>query len=117
MLPMGYLFIEILLYEVNFINFKIKSFINWNQNIRSYHLMIIRAKLKLCDWFVVNSIFSDRLQLYWNRDTGSHTLLDFFNPVLKRIRWFSVGSQGSTAHWMLFCSPVGKYMCVNNLRI
>lgn len=50
-------------------------------------------------------IFMGELQLYMTKDKGVYSVLHLAHDVVKKMRWFSPGSQNSVAHWTFSCMP------------
>ncbi|RLU15980.1 hypothetical protein DMN91_011738 [Ooceraea biroi] len=51
------------------------------------------------------SIFGTYLRLFAQRTYGSEDILRVNHDLLITMRWFSVGSDRTTAHWTFFCPP------------
>ncbi|ENN72800.1 hypothetical protein YQE_10604, partial [Dendroctonus ponderosae] len=51
------------------------------------------------------SIFANSLQIYMKKPIGMHSLLETTDEVFRQLRWFSVGSENSVAHWSFYCEP------------
>lgn len=51
------------------------------------------------------SLFADTLALYKTRETGTFLIAEVKSDVIRTLRWFSVASVDSLAHWTLFCKP------------
>lgn len=51
------------------------------------------------------SLFADTLSLYRTKETGTYLITELKNDILRKMRWFSISSEDSVAHWTLFCKP------------
>ncbi|CAG9764694.1 unnamed protein product [Ceutorhynchus assimilis] len=51
------------------------------------------------------SFFANSLQIYMKKATGMHSLLESTNEIFRVLRWFSVSSDNTVAHWTFFCPP------------
>jgi len=49
------------------------------------------------------------LHLFSQRAYGSEEIINVNHDLLITLRWFSVGSHQTIAHWTFFCSPDGIY--------
>ncbi|KAJ9585964.1 hypothetical protein L9F63_020396, partial [Diploptera punctata] len=49
-------------------------------------------------------MFGNSFSVFWTRDIGTHSLIEVEHEIVRRLRWFSVGSL-STAHWTISCAP------------
>lgn len=58
-----------------------------------------------CD---LNSILGVHLRLFSRRIYGDEEILHITHDLLIMLRWFSVGSYKTIAHWTFFCPPDGK---------
>ncbi|XP_076293122.1 uncharacterized protein LOC143215152 [Lasioglossum baleicum] len=51
------------------------------------------------------SIFGDHFRLFYQKAKSAIELFYVNNNFFANLRWFSIGSEKSIAHWTLFCSP------------
>ncbi|XP_050296163.1 uncharacterized protein LOC126736018 isoform X3 [Anthonomus grandis grandis] len=51
------------------------------------------------------SFFANSLQIYMKKAIGMHSLLESKEESFRKLRWFSVSSENSVAHWSFFCQP------------
>ncbi|KAK9877521.1 hypothetical protein WA026_018629 [Henosepilachna vigintioctopunctata] len=52
------------------------------------------------------SFFGSTLQIYWTKTVGgSHLIMELKHEAFSKMRWFSVCSDNSVAHWTFFCVP------------
>ncbi|XP_066257101.1 uncharacterized protein [Euwallacea similis] len=51
------------------------------------------------------SFFANNLHIYMKKAIGMHTLLETSREVFRVMRWFSVSSENSIAHWSFYCQP------------
>lgn len=64
----------------------------------------------MCNIF---SIFGTHLRLFSQRTYGSEKIINVNHDLLITLRWFSVGSNRTIAHWTFFCPPDGIYLFFN----
>ncbi|XP_046608872.1 uncharacterized protein LOC124299649 [Neodiprion virginianus] len=51
------------------------------------------------------SIFGMAIQMFWHRDYGREKVFSIRDDAIQTVRWFSIGSENTIAHWTLFCTP------------
>lgn len=51
------------------------------------------------------SLFANTLSFYKSRETGTFLLTESIAEEVRVMRWFSVSSPDSVAHWTFFCKP------------
>lgn len=67
--------------------------------------------LRYIKFFTYNiySIFGTHLRLISQLASESEEILFVNHNLLTTLRWFSVGSNQTIAHWTFFCPPDGKF--------
>ncbi|XP_012217839.1 uncharacterized protein [Linepithema humile] len=79
-----------------------------NEKSIKQHLkdVMIKGLINYWKWkdFTI-SIFGTQLRLFSQRTYGIEEILDVNHDLLVTLRWFSVGSDETIAHWTLFCPP------------
>ncbi|XP_068990496.1 uncharacterized protein [Neodiprion pinetum] len=45
------------------------------------------------------------IQMFWHRDYGREKVFSIRDDAIQTVRWFSIGSENTIAHWTLFCTP------------
>ncbi|XP_045460766.1 uncharacterized protein LOC123671120 [Harmonia axyridis] len=53
----------------------------------------------------VLSFFGDSFQIHWTKNGVAHLVIDIKHNVFRKMRWYSVCSDNSVAHWTFFCFP------------
>ncbi|XP_011865894.1 PREDICTED: uncharacterized protein LOC105560957 isoform X2 [Vollenhovia emeryi] len=68
--------------------------------------VVVKGLIDYWNWkeFIV-SIFGTHLRLFSQRAYGSEEVINANHDLLITLRWFSVGSDQTIAHWTFFCSP------------
>lgn len=56
---------------------------------------------------VLCSIFGEHFRLFAQKFRGAIEVLYMNEKFFATLRWFSIGSEHSIAHWTLFCTPEG----------
>ncbi|XP_044747141.1 uncharacterized protein LOC123308512 [Coccinella septempunctata] len=51
------------------------------------------------------SFFGDTFQVHWTKNGAAHLILEAKHPTFRKMRWYSVCSDNSVAHWTFFCAP------------
>ncbi|XP_039305190.1 uncharacterized protein LOC105195293, partial [Solenopsis invicta] len=66
----------------------------------------VKGLIDYWDWkeFTI-SIFGTHLRLFSQRTYGSEKIINVNHDLLITLRWFSVGSNRTIAHWTFFCPP------------
>lgn len=59
------------------------------------------------------SIFGTHLHLFSQRTYGSEEIISINHDLLITLRWFSVGSDQTIAHWTFFCLPESMYILIH----
>ncbi|XP_071643001.1 uncharacterized protein [Temnothorax longispinosus] len=68
--------------------------------------VVIKRLIDYWNWkeFII-SIFGSHLRLFSQRTHGSEEIINVNHDLLITLRWFSVGSDQTIAHWTFFCLP------------
>ncbi|KAJ8985905.1 hypothetical protein NQ317_010662 [Molorchus minor] len=51
------------------------------------------------------TLFADSLHIYMKKPSGMQTFAELTNDIFRRVRWFSVSSDNTVAHWSFYCVP------------
>jgi hypothetical protein len=66
------------------------------------------AKINCC-LFLNFRIFGDELKLLWlDENKELQQLVKVKEPKVRGLRWFSIGSKSTLAHWMVNCNAKGE---------
>ncbi|KAL0116972.1 hypothetical protein PUN28_010087 [Cardiocondyla obscurior] len=68
--------------------------------------VVIKKLIDYWKWneFII-SIFGSHLRLFSQRTYGSEEIINVNHDLFHTLRWFSIGSDQTIAHWTLFCPP------------
>lgn len=51
------------------------------------------------------SFFANTMYVYMKKPAGMQTMVSLTNEIFRSVRWFSVNSENTRAHWTFFCIP------------
>lgn len=85
-----------------------KVILNEHKNIPSVTIkeVILTDILNYWNWQeYVLSFFGDIFQVHWTKNGAAHLIIEIKHTVFRKVRWYSVCSDNSIAHWTFFCIP------------
>ncbi|XP_074036621.1 tyrosine-protein kinase hopscotch isoform X2 [Leptinotarsa decemlineata] len=51
------------------------------------------------------SFFADNMNIYIKKSLGLQVITELSDEIFRKMRWFSVSSENTVAHWSFFCTP------------
>jgi hypothetical protein len=86
-----------------------KSFWQWQQFTLKYEILTIK-ETEICKFFLgYFRIFGDELQLLWlDENKELQLLVEVKEPKVRGLRWYSIGSKATLAHWLINCNAKGE---------